>query len=131
MSNCGTVEKRDVLRRHLSALSEDELRFLVTRQLRLVSEQDPWAQDKQFLQVGGEGMRLKGGRGMRLGVRMGRGWGRGGGRLGGGCACPWWKVQANRSPGSFMIFPLIPIHTPSILRRSPWPPTSAAASNAR
>ena len=42
---------RQVLRRHLSSLSEDELRFLVTRQLRLVSEQDPWAQDKQFLQV--------------------------------------------------------------------------------
>jgi hypothetical protein len=48
-----SVEKRDVLRRHLSALSEDELRFLVTKQLRLVSEQDPWAQDKQFLQVWG------------------------------------------------------------------------------
>ena len=42
-----------MLRRHLSALSEDELRFLVTKQLRLVSEQDPWAQDKQFLQVWG------------------------------------------------------------------------------
>ena len=53
LSNCGTVEKRDALRRHLSALTEDELRSLVTRQLRLVSEQDPWAQDKGFLQVMG------------------------------------------------------------------------------
>ncbi len=51
LSNCGAVEKRDTLRRYLTALSEDELRFLVTRQLRLVSETDPWAQDKQFLQV--------------------------------------------------------------------------------
>jgi len=50
LSNCGTVEKRDALRRHLSALSEDELRFLVTRQLRLVAEDDPWAQHKSFLQ---------------------------------------------------------------------------------
>ncbi|KAG1668022.1 hypothetical protein FOA52_006555 [Chlamydomonas sp. UWO 241] len=50
LSNCGSVEKRDVLRRHLSALTEEELRFLTTRQLRLVSETDPWAQDKGFLQ---------------------------------------------------------------------------------
>ncbi|GAX76342.1 hypothetical protein CEUSTIGMA_g3788.t1 [Chlamydomonas eustigma] len=50
LSNCGSVEKRDTLKRYLSALSEDELRFLTTRQLRLVSEQDPWAQQKEFLQ---------------------------------------------------------------------------------
>eukprot|EP00798_Chlamydomonas_sp_ICE-L_P018650 gene18650-25166_t len=49
LSNCGSVEKRDVLKRHLAALTEDELRFLVTHQLRLVAEDDPWAQDKGFL----------------------------------------------------------------------------------
>ena len=32
------------------ALTENELRFLVTRQLRLVGEDDPWAQDPSFLQ---------------------------------------------------------------------------------
>ncbi len=51
------VEKRDVLRRSLSALDENELRFLVTRQLRLVAEDDPWAQDPAFLmEVGQRGL---------------------------------------------------------------------------
>jgi hypothetical protein len=45
------VEKRDTLKRYLSALTEDELRYLTTRQLRLISEQDPWAQRKEFLEV--------------------------------------------------------------------------------
>ncbi|KAL6757285.1 hypothetical protein V8C86DRAFT_1695364 [Haematococcus lacustris] len=49
LSNCGTVEKRDTLRRSLAGLSQEELHRLVVRQLRLVSEHDPWAQDKAFL----------------------------------------------------------------------------------
>ena len=34
LANCGTLEKREALRRELGALSAEELRFLVTRQLR-------------------------------------------------------------------------------------------------
>ncbi|PSC68726.1 Intron-binding aquarius [Micractinium conductrix] len=49
LANCGTVEKREVLRKELAGLAPDELRFLVTRQLRLVNEDDPWAQEPGFL----------------------------------------------------------------------------------
>ncbi|EFN59246.1 hypothetical protein CHLNCDRAFT_29663 [Chlorella variabilis] len=55
LANCGTVEKREVLRKELAALNPEELRFLVTRQLRcaavdgLVSDDDPWADDAGFL----------------------------------------------------------------------------------
>jgi hypothetical protein len=38
-----------VLRKELSALTPEELRFLVTRQLRLVAEDDPLAEDAAFL----------------------------------------------------------------------------------
>ena len=34
LANCGTVEKRDVLRQHLAALDSAELSTLVCRQLR-------------------------------------------------------------------------------------------------
>ncbi len=34
LANCGTVEKRDVLRQHLAALDGAELNTLVCRQLR-------------------------------------------------------------------------------------------------
>ena len=36
LSNCGTLEKREVLKRELAQLAPEELRFLVTRQLRCV-----------------------------------------------------------------------------------------------
>lgn len=36
LANCGTVEKREVLRKELAQLSPEELSFLVTRQLRCV-----------------------------------------------------------------------------------------------
>ncbi|EFJ49751.1 hypothetical protein VOLCADRAFT_104194 [Volvox carteri f. nagariensis] len=49
LSNCGAVEQRDNLRRHLSAISTDQLRHLVCRQLRLVGEDDPWAADTAFI----------------------------------------------------------------------------------
>ncbi|KAL4443940.1 hypothetical protein ABPG75_011677 [Micractinium tetrahymenae] len=49
LANCGTVEKREVLRKELAALAPEELKFLVTRQLRLVSEEDPWAEEPAFL----------------------------------------------------------------------------------
>lgn len=49
LANCGGVEKRDSLKRFLAALSEEQLRFLVTQQLRLVAQEDPWAADAKFL----------------------------------------------------------------------------------
>ena len=49
LSHCAAIEKRDVLTEHLSALDEDELRHLATRQLRLVDPEDPWAKDPAFL----------------------------------------------------------------------------------
>jgi intron-binding protein aquarius len=49
LANCGAVEKRDSLKRFLAALSEEQLRFLVTQQLRLVAQEDPWAGDAKFL----------------------------------------------------------------------------------
>ena len=36
LANCGTVEKREVLRQHLAALDAAELSTLVCRQLRFV-----------------------------------------------------------------------------------------------
>ena len=60
LSNCGSVEKREVLRRHLAGLSEEEMRFLVTKQLRLVADNDPWAQDPAFLSEVGRGRTLCG-----------------------------------------------------------------------
>ena len=41
LANCGTVEKRDVLRKALEGLTPDELRFLVTRQLRFARRHPP------------------------------------------------------------------------------------------
>ncbi|KAK9820367.1 hypothetical protein WJX72_009525 [[Myrmecia] bisecta] len=49
LANCGTVERREVLREHLSKLSQEELTRLVTEQLRLVAADDPWAQRTDFL----------------------------------------------------------------------------------
>lgn len=34
LANCGTVEKRDTLRKYLNLLEPEELKFLVTQQLR-------------------------------------------------------------------------------------------------
>lgn len=44
LSSCGAIDARDALRRHLAALQPEQLRTLVTRQLRLAAEDDPWAQ---------------------------------------------------------------------------------------
>ena len=49
LSNCGSVEKRDVLKRHLAELSPDQLRTLACLHLRLVGEEDPWAEDPAFI----------------------------------------------------------------------------------
>ncbi|KAA6418260.1 MAG: embryo defective protein [Trebouxia sp. A1-2] len=49
LANCGSVEKRDTLRKYLNLLEPQELKFLVTQQLRLVSEDDPWADRIDFL----------------------------------------------------------------------------------
>lgn len=49
LSNCGKLENRDVLTNFLSQLSPEELRLLVTAQLRLVDESDPSASDPAFL----------------------------------------------------------------------------------
>ena len=43
LSNCGALEKRAVLLRHLSPLEDDELRTLSSTYLRLLAPQDPWA----------------------------------------------------------------------------------------
>uniref|UniRef100_A0A7S3R311 Intron-binding protein aquarius n=1 Tax=Dunaliella tertiolecta TaxID=3047 RepID=A0A7S3R311_DUNTE len=50
LANCGTVEKREVLRRHLASMSHEDLIKLMVKQLRLVSETDPWIASKPFLQ---------------------------------------------------------------------------------
>lgn len=34
LANCGSVEKRDTLRKYLNLLEPEELKFLVTQQLR-------------------------------------------------------------------------------------------------
>jgi intron-binding protein aquarius len=49
LSNCGKLENRDVLTKFLSQLTPDELRLLVTAQLRLVDENDPSASNPAFL----------------------------------------------------------------------------------
>lgn len=49
LANCGSVEKRDTLRKYLNLLEPEELKFLVTQQLRLVAEDDPWADRIEFL----------------------------------------------------------------------------------
>ncbi|KAL3158109.1 hypothetical protein ABBQ32_011710 [Trebouxia sp. C0010 RCD-2024] len=49
LANCGSVEKRDTLRKYLNLLQPEELKFLVTQQLRLVAEDDPWADRIEFL----------------------------------------------------------------------------------
>jgi len=49
LSNCGTVEKREVLRKHIAGLSLSDLQKLLVTQLRLVAADDPWAQRKPFL----------------------------------------------------------------------------------
>jgi intron-binding protein aquarius len=49
LSNCGSIEKRQALTRHLQALPAADLARLATQQLRLVSPEDPWASDPRFL----------------------------------------------------------------------------------
>jgi intron-binding protein aquarius len=49
LANCGAIEKRPALMRHLQALPVAELARLATQQLRLVSPDDPWAADPRFL----------------------------------------------------------------------------------
>jgi intron-binding protein aquarius len=49
LSNCGSIEKRPTLMRHLQALQPEDLARLATRQLRLASPDDPWAADPRFL----------------------------------------------------------------------------------
>jgi hypothetical protein len=51
LANCGTVERRDELRRGLGALSDDELSRLAVTQLRLADAADPWAARREFLEV--------------------------------------------------------------------------------
>ena len=48
LSNCGSIEKRQALTRHLQALPAADLAKLATLQLRLVSPDDPWALDPRF-----------------------------------------------------------------------------------
>jgi intron-binding protein aquarius len=49
LANCGSVAKREVLAKELARLGPEELKLLVTRQLRLVDGADPWAGDAAFL----------------------------------------------------------------------------------
>ena len=49
LANCGTLEKREILTKFLSQLTAEELRLLVTSQLRLVDGGDPSAADPLFL----------------------------------------------------------------------------------
>lgn len=49
LTTCGTLAKRDVLSKFLALLSPEELRFLVTKQLRLVDEADAWVANPEFL----------------------------------------------------------------------------------
>lgn len=49
LNNCGKLENRDVITKFLSQLSAEELKLLVTAQLRLVNESDPSASDPAFL----------------------------------------------------------------------------------
>jgi intron-binding protein aquarius len=49
LHNCGKLENRDVLTKFLSQLSPEELKLLITSQLRLVDENDPSASDPAFL----------------------------------------------------------------------------------
>lgn len=44
LANCAAACAPDDLKRALAALKDDELQQLVCRQLRLVGEEDPWAQ---------------------------------------------------------------------------------------
>jgi len=49
LANCGTVQKRARLLQAIGPLSLDNLKLLVCRQLRLVREDDKWAEDPAFL----------------------------------------------------------------------------------
>ena len=49
LSQCGAIESREDLSRHLSALSANELHRLVTEQLKMIRPDDPWASDATFL----------------------------------------------------------------------------------
>ncbi|CAL8471736.1 g11278 [Coccomyxa elongata] len=49
LANCGTLQKRSVLQPALEGLPHEQLSRLVTRQLRLVAEDDPMAADPEFL----------------------------------------------------------------------------------
>lgn len=50
LSNCATLERRDVLARALADLSDSELRHLAVDQLRLVSRADGWLERRPFLE---------------------------------------------------------------------------------
>uniref|UniRef100_A0A1D2ABG5 Intron-binding protein aquarius n=2 Tax=Auxenochlorella protothecoides TaxID=3075 RepID=A0A1D2ABG5_AUXPR len=49
LASCAQVQRRDVLSKALHGLEPATLRRLVCRQLRLVGEDDPWAEDPEFL----------------------------------------------------------------------------------
>eukprot|EP00878_Enallax_costatus_P017916 GHUV01018838.1.p1 GENE.GHUV01018838.1~~GHUV01018838.1.p1 ORF type:complete len:1128 (+),score=501.36 GHUV01018838.1:269-3652(+) len=49
LANCAAACDPAGLKRALQGLSQDELRDLVCKQLRLVGQDDPWAQDHDFL----------------------------------------------------------------------------------
>ena len=49
LSHCGAIENRNDLIRHLGVLDIDELHHLVTRQLKLISPDDPMSMDSEFL----------------------------------------------------------------------------------
>lgn len=42
LANCGSVEKRDTLRKYLNLLEPEELKFLVTQQLRFRTHSVTW-----------------------------------------------------------------------------------------
>ena len=49
LSHCGAIENRNELIRHISVLDTDELHHLITRQLKLISPEDPMSMDSNFL----------------------------------------------------------------------------------
>ncbi len=49
LSHCGAIEGREDLIRHLSVLNANELHNLVTKQLKMIGPEDPWASDLTFL----------------------------------------------------------------------------------
>eukprot|EP00854_Cymbomonas_tetramitiformis_P019254 gene19254-23016_t len=49
LQTCGVLEKRGNLTKYLEVLDPEELKLLATRQLRLLSAEDPWADRVDFL----------------------------------------------------------------------------------